>query len=150
MFRKIFLFIFILSLSTGITLAQDEEVSIKPDDVPKAVIKKLQILYPSQKEVNWSKVKSEFTAEFKINGHSSSVTFDNIGNWIETESETSATDLPEAVINVISKKYSGYTTDYVTKTVSPKTAFYEITFKKGKDKLYIIVNEQGRLIEKEE
>ena len=150
MFRQMFLFIFILSLSTGITLAQDEEVSIKPDDVPKAVLKKLQTLYPSQKEVNWSKVKSEFTAEFKINGHSSSVTFDNTGNWIETESETSAADLPKVVINMISKKYPGYTTDYVTKAVSPKTPLYEITLKKGKDKLYIIVDEQGQLIEKED
>src|SRR5689334_9737088 len=77
---------------------------VKPADVPTPVKDAFAKLFPSVKNVAWSKENdSEFEAEFKNGGKELSANFDQTGKWIETETEIKKSELPAAVQATISK-----------------------------------------------
>lgn len=139
----------LLMLLTITTQAQDDEVAVKEENVPAAVVQKLRSMYPDVTKTNWTKEKGRYLAAFTTTGHSTTAEYDSKGNWIESEMEITKAELPEAVNNTLNSKYAGYKTFFLVKTSSPKQTFYEISLK-GAGDMDVLIDEQGNVLEEDE
>ncbi|HAH25034.1 MAG TPA: hypothetical protein DCL77_14980, partial [Prolixibacteraceae bacterium] len=106
--------------------------------------------FPAAQKVKWSVEKpGEFEAEYKLNGVESSVLLDAKGNILETEEEIKEGELPQGVKASIAKDFAGYKLDEIEKATDAKgTITFEMEASKGKDKLEISFDSNGKLMGK--
>ena len=105
-------------------------------NVPAKVTTAFNAKFPGAKDVKWGKEsKTEYEAEFKLNGNGISANFKADGSWTETESVIKVSELPVAVVTAINKKYPGAVISKAEKVEMPGKTAYETSFKlKGKKK----------------
>ncbi len=89
------------------TLVVSPVLSARPVDTPAAVKAAFAKLYPTVKNVKYSKENSDFEAEFTYNGHEMSAVFDAKGTLKETETEIAVSALPAAVRDYVAKQMPG-------------------------------------------
>jgi len=78
-----------------------------------------------------------------------SVLVDAKGNIIETEIEIKESELPQAVKAAIAKNFAGYKLDEITKATDAKgVVAFEMEANKGKEKLAIEFDSNGKLLSK--
>ena len=92
---------FLLGIFTTGLFAQ----KISSSQVPYLILKDFKSKFNNAKKVKWIKEEKNYEAEFKINGKAIDVTYDTIGNWVETLSEISLVDLPSNIVNAINKLF---------------------------------------------
>ena len=98
-------------------------------------------------DVKWDKEgKTEWEAEFKLDGKSYSANFDTKGNWAETEYSITTSEIPVVVKTVINKDYSAYKIKGSDISETPKGKVYEITFIKGTKSMEVVFDEKGKVI----
>ena len=120
------------------------------EDAPAAAKTAFAAKYPEAQKVKWSVEKpGEFEVEFTMNKVESSALFDAEGKFLESETEIKEAELPQAVKTTISKDFAGYKLDEIEKTDSKGVTAYEMEAAKGKDKLEISFDGNGKLISKE-
>jgi Putative beta-lactamase-inhibitor-like, PepSY-like len=116
--------------------------------VPEAVKNAFATKFPSATNVKWEKENTkEYEASFKVSGTDISANFTIDGNWVETESEISISELPGTVSSAIMAKYPGAVIKGADKIEKPggKT-FYEADIKlNGKNK-ELLLNTDGSFI----
>lgn len=106
--------------------------------------------FPAATKVEWGKEgDKEWEAEFMFNGKEYSANFDNAGKWMETESEISVKDLPAVVKTTLDKESAGYKIKESLVTETSDLKAYEFVIEKGKDKLEIVIDQNGKMIKKE-
>lgn len=139
----VLLLVFIQTLCPGQTINQE--------DVPAPVLKAMENKYPDMKKVNWEKEADKFEAEFKVEKKKVSVLFDAGGQWLQTETELSKSELPQSVIKFLDKEYPGFKLEEacLIKTSTNET-MYELEVEKGKSELEITVSENGTALKTEE
>jgi hypothetical protein len=116
-----------------------------PDNVKKEFSQK----FADAKSVKWdSEEANEWEAEFKINGKEMSACFDNTGNWLETEAEVSAKDLPQAVLNTLKNEFPGFKTGESSTIENPEMKGFEIAVKNKETKITVIINVNGTILKK--
>ena len=72
------------------------------------------------------------------------------GNLLETETEIKESELPQAVKATMAKDFAGYKLDEIEKATDAKgVTTFEMEATKGKDKLEISFDLNGKLIAKE-
>ncbi|MGE5395602.1 MAG: PepSY-like domain-containing protein [Candidatus Saccharibacteria bacterium] len=144
--RKLLLLFIIMAFVLGVSALNQKE-----EKIPAAAKTAFATKFPTAEKVKWSVEKpGEFEAEFKQNGVESSVLFDDKGNLIETETEVKESDLPPAVKSLIAKDFSGYKLDEIEKAADAKgSTTYEMEAVKGKEKLEISFDSNGKLLKKE-
>ena len=83
--------------------------SLKPKQVPPAVISGLHEKFPNTRSATW-KLKSDgnYEAEFTRNRREIAAKFDPSGQWIETESAIPRNQLTPAVAATITRRFKGY------------------------------------------
>jgi hypothetical protein len=125
---------------------------LKENEVPLAVKKTFQQKFAGAKEVKWSKESAtEFEAEFDLGGHEQSASFDNSGQWKETEIEIKKYELPQAVQATLAKEFEGYKIEEAEKAESPGPgSYYEVALKNGKVKYEVKLSPEGKVITKVE
>jgi hypothetical protein len=121
------------------------------EEIPAAAKAAFDAKYPTAQKVKWSVEKpGEFEAEFTINKVESSALFDVAGKFIESETEIEEAELPQAVKATISKDFAGYKLDEIEKATDAKgITTYEMEATKGKVKLEISFDANGKLLSKE-
>lgn len=121
------------------------------DEAPAAAKAAFAAKYPTAQKVKWSVEKpGEFEVEFTLNKIESSVLYDASGKLLESESEVKEAELPQAVKATIAKDFAGYKLKEIEKATDAKGAItYEMEAAKGKVKLEISFNANGKLISKE-
>lgn len=123
----------------------------KAEQVPAAAKAGFAAKFPAAQKVKWSVEKpGEFEAEFKLNGVETSALVDAKGNLLEVEAEIKESELPQAVKAAIAKDFAGYKIDEIEKAIDAKgAATFEMEAVKGKDKLEISFDSNGKLLGKE-
>lgn len=95
------IFIFIFSFSK--IHAQKIKETKLPSAVKEAFIKQ----YPETKVKKWKKDSANYEAEFNVNGLETQAVYDSNGNFIESEIEMKASELPKAVKDYIASNLHG-------------------------------------------
>ena len=98
-------------------------------------------------DVKWDKEgKTEWEAEFKLDGKSYSANFDTTGNWLETEFSISTSEIPTVVKTTIVKDYSAYKVKGIDVSETPKGKVYEVTFLKGVKSMELVFDINGKIV----
>jgi hypothetical protein len=83
---------------------------------PTAVANAFSKKFADAKQVKWGKENAkEYEADFSLNGTKMSANFDLQGNWKETETEITVSNLPEAVVKSIKAKHPSATIEGASK-----------------------------------
>ncbi len=118
-----------------------------PDKVREAFTAKFQDV----KQVEWSKEsETEWEAEFKKEGVEYSAVFDETGNWIETEHEVKAKDLPAAVSATLTQQFADYKIEAAEIAEKGDGISYEVEIEKGEVAMEVVLREDGSVVSKEE
>ena len=112
---------------------------------PAKVTEAFHVKFPNASNVHWGKEnKTEWEAEFQIQGSPLSANFSIVGAWVETEKMIKATELPPAVSAIISKEFAGWQITEADKTETFKNGtIYEADLKKGKLKKAVAYKQDG-------
>lgn len=126
-------------------------ISQKDEKIPAAAKTGFAAKFPSAQKVKWGVEKpGEFEAEFILNGVETSALVDAKGNLLETEAEIKENELPKAVKATIAKDFAGYKLDEIEKATDAKGVIsFEMEAAKGKYKLEISFDANGKLLKKE-
>ena len=142
----------LLVLSVCLTLFIDVSAMNKKDEKISATAKAgFATKFPAAQKTKWSVEKpGEFEVEFTLNGVATSALVDQKGNLLETETEIKESGLPQAVKATIAKDFIGYKLDEIEKATDTKNVTtYEMEAAKGKEKLEILFDSNGKLLGKE-
>jgi hypothetical protein len=129
----------VLSINSSITYAQ----KLKTEEVPPIVKEGFRKIFPNVKATSWEKENGKFEAAFNLNKVETSALLDVDGKLVETESAINISELPQPVIDYLSKKYKGVKIKEAAKIIEANGKIkYEAEIK-GKD---ILFDEKGNLI----
>ncbi|TSA33850.1 MAG: hypothetical protein D4R64_13385 [Porphyromonadaceae bacterium] len=132
---------------------EDAEVEGKEIKVSEAVTSAFSKKFPTAQSVKWGEEKegdaeADFEAEFKLNGKEMSANFNSKGEWLETELTVEKTDLPANVLKTIESQFAGYKLGDMASVETPKMKAFEISLKKGKEEIEVVIDLQGKVIKK--
>jgi hypothetical protein len=102
--KQLISFLIIGFISTGL-FAQ----KISSSQVPLSILKDFNSKFSTAKKVKWVKEEKNYEVEFILNGKGIDVTYDTIGNWVETLSEIALVELPATVIDSINRLFQNCT-----------------------------------------
>jgi hypothetical protein len=121
------------------------------EDAPAAAKSAFAAKYPGAQKVKWSVERpGEFEVEFTLNKVESSALFDATGKFLEAETEIKEGELPQAAKAAITKDFAGYKLDEIEKSTDAKgVTSYEMEATKGKVKLELCFDANGKLLSKE-
>jgi hypothetical protein len=141
------LFLFIALMTVNFAFAQ----RIAAKKVPSPIITAFNGKYPDVTKVKWELEKDDhYEAEIKQNGEEQSVIFDKQGDWVETETELKATQLPEPVKQSISQQFPDFRIDEAEKSEThEKGVVYEVEVEKAKTSYKLIISPSGEILKKE-
>lgn len=129
-------------ISLNVTAQTSKNV---PTNVKTAFSKK----FTKATDVKWGKEgKTEWEAEFKMDGKAYSANYDLKAEWIETEYAITANEIPAAVKTTIDKNYAGYKMKESEISETAKGKVYEFELVKGKSKVEVAFDMNGKLIKK--
>lgn len=146
--KKIIVIVFLLSgvnaiiAQTPATQSQPAKKKIvAPGDVQKAFEQK----FPKATNVSWGKEnKTEWEAEFTLDGGKFSANFTNDGTWVETEKKIAVSEFPKPVADAIQKQYPGWKITEADRTETAKNGLiYEADIKSGMQKKEVAFKEDG-------
>ena len=114
-------------------------------DVPQAAVASLKQKFPNAQKVDWDKEKNgDFEAEFTLNGKEMSVTYSAKGEWLETETGITVSELPAPVMAVFKKEHGAAKIKEVSKIESTKPIVYEIEYKSGLKTKEVMYDAEGK------
>ena len=140
---------FVLLCSTVLIATTVFPISPKKDKTPQAVEESFKKKFPEAQKVKCEKENKEYEASFVINGVKTSANFTVSGEWKETESTVSASDLPKIVSDGILSAYPGAKIVDAAKIETPEKGIqYEADIKSGKKKMEVLFDAEGKEIKK--
>jgi len=107
--------------------------------------------FPTAQKAKWSIEKpGEYEVEFTLDKMESSALFDAAGTLIETETEINQSELPSAAKTTLAKDFAGFKLDEIERSTDAKGIIsYEMEAVKGKEKLELCFDANGKLTSKE-
>jgi len=123
---------------------------ISADKVPAAVASAFKTKFPTATKATWEmENKTEFEANFKLNGEEVSANFDNTGKWLETETEVEVSALPSAIQSTLKKDFAGFKINEASKIESIKNAnCFEAEIEKGEETFDVLLSTDGNVLSK--
>jgi len=142
--KKVFYLLTVLTLISLLACGQTEK------NVSEKVKAAFSEKFPDIKKVKWGIEEGEgWEAEFKLKGKKYSVTFNEEGQWQETEYVVNFNDVPPIVKTTLGIEFNDYKVkeSEISETVSGKV--YEFELEKDKSKMEVVIDSEGKLIKKE-
>ena len=123
---------------------------IAAEKVPVAVTTAFKTKFPTVLKTSWEmENKTEFEANFHINGVETSANFDNTGKWLETETELKIAALPNAIQSTIKKDYAGFKINEASKIENIKNGkCFEAEIEKGEETFDVLFTADGKVLSK--
>lgn len=123
---------------------------IATEKVPVAVTTAFKTKFPTVLKTSWEmENKTEFEANFHINGVETSANFDNTGKWLETETELKIAALPNAIQSTIKKDYAGFKINEASKIENIKNGkCFEAEIEKGEETFDVLFTADGKVLSK--
>lgn len=136
----------ILALVFGFTLFAQTETKSKKNDAPAIVKAAFQKEFPSQK-AKWGKEDDGYEAEFKMNGTDASAVYDKSGRRKALEVDIKTSELPQAALDYLKKKYPKNKITEAAKTTDDKNVVsYEAEIKKKGKSYDLLFDESGKFL----
>lgn len=137
--------IFFVALTIVCSLA----TSFAQSKAPKAVEIAFNAKFPKATNVKWDKENAtEYEASFTENDVKHSANYSISGEWLETESPTTFSQLPEKVQNTFNTSHKGAKVKAIAKIENNKgETQYEIEVKKGLKTVEYFYNQEGKLVQ---
>lgn len=106
--------------------------------------------FPEAKSVKWEmESANEWEVDFKMNRNKMSASFDNKGDWQQTETSIKMNELPGAVVDAISAQFDSYEADEPEKIeMADGEVSYELELEKGKEEWEVVFSSEGQLLSK--
>ena len=142
--------IILMLIATLIFMNVGNIQKISPDKVPNAVSTAFKTKFPMVSKVKWEMEKeNEYEAIFKLNGKETTANFDNLGKWMETETEIKVSELPQSVQLALKNDFKGFKIEEACKIESAKDGIcYEAEIEKGKESFDVIFTQYGKVLSK--
>ncbi len=119
------------------------------ENVPATVKTAFSQKFATATDVKWGKEsETEWEVEFKLDGKSYSANYDLKGEWLETEYAITANEIPAAIKTIVDKEYAGYKIKESEISETAKGKVYELEMVKGKKKVEVAFDMNGKLIKK--
>jgi len=116
-------------------------------DAPVAVKNVFSQKFAKAIDVKWDmEGKTEWEAEFKLDGKEYSANFDLKGTWLETEYKITENEIPAAIKTVIVKDYASSKIKAAEVSDTPKGKVVEVTFTKGIKNEEICFDVNGKVV----
>jgi hypothetical protein len=112
---------------------------------PKVVLTAFAKQFKEVQNPEWEQEENEWEAEFKLNGVEMSVSFDNSGNWLETETEVKKKDVPADIFKAVNLKFDGWEMEEIERIEKPDFKGYEIALEKEETETEILVTDSGEI-----
>lgn len=145
--------LFVLSaLCLSFVLSSVSKEKSVPENVKNSFTKK----FPNVKKMEWEFDKEDnlWEVEFKMNKEEYEASFNEKGEWLETEKEIRFKDLPNEVKSTLELDFKNYEIEEVEYLENSKGQFYEVEVEieeNNIEKEYeIIFSKKGELIDKKE
>ncbi len=137
-------------LSVAIVSNSVSAQKIAAEKVPVAVTTAFKTKFPTVLKTSWEmENKTEFEANFHINGVETSANFDNTGKWLETETELKIAALPNAIQSTIKKDYAGFKINEASKIENIKNGkCFEAEIEKGEETFDVLFTADGKVLSK--
>lgn len=120
---------------------------LKEKDVPLKVKEAFAKKFASIKVEEWEKENMNYEAEFNMNKQECSATFDENGNWLETETAIKTSGLPKGVLDYVAKNLPGKKIKEASKIENSEG---KISFELEVKDVDYIFDEAGNFMSKEE
>ncbi|MBI9071129.1 MAG: PepSY-like domain-containing protein [Melioribacteraceae bacterium] len=115
-------------------------------NVPENVKTKLNSLFPKATDVEWDLEDSNvWEAEFTSEGKNYSVSIDNTGKWLETESSMEKENLPPEVFKSLSLEFEGFEIESVESIMRPEFEGFELLLEKEDTSVEVLATKSGKL-----
>ena len=139
--KKLIILILAFVLISGSAFSQKNP----PEIVKKEFAKK----YATAKSVKWdNEEKTEWEAEFTMDGKKMTAAYDISGKWMESETVITEKELPASVVNTLNKDFQGYKKGEVVIFENSEMKGFEIGLKKGESKIEVVIDSNGKVIKK--
>ncbi|SDX02235.1 PepSY domain-containing protein [Nitrosomonas communis] len=134
--------------------ASGKEVS--KDQVPKAVLEAFEKAYPNAKKVEFEKEmfegKEAYEVEYKENGKEYEILYSSEGEVLQKEETIDVKELPESIVQAISKVHPKATIKEAEKLMKPDGTVtgYEVEIKEDGKKLELELDANGNILKTEQ
>ncbi len=117
----------------------------------RAVLTNFHDMYPTIASVSWEwdKEDQEWEASFKDRGQEIAVSYDQEGNWLETEKEIAQSDIPFFVRDLIEKRYPGFLLSEIEWIETPQAEGYEVQLSKNDSSVELLIDKSGNILKEE-
>jgi hypothetical protein len=135
-----------LIITIGLLVAMSFN-ACEQEKVPAEVKSAFSQKYPDAKNADWDMEEDgKWEAEFKMNGEEMSASFDQNGQWLETETAMDRDNLPELVDSTLTGNFESYKVEEVEYLESPEGKGYEIQLKGDGKELEVLIGEDGEIL----
>jgi hypothetical protein len=119
-------------------------------NVPEKVKTTFSEKFPDTKKVKWDKEEGEgWEAEFKMNGTKYSATFNEDGEWLETEHEVDFNKVPPIVKATLEIEFTDYKVEKSEISETADGKVYEFDLEKNKSEVEVAIDLNGKIVKKE-
>lgn len=118
-------------------------------EVPEEVLATFEEIFPTATNVNWEENDVLYIATFTIDDYSIKATFEENGDWVETNTEIEFKDLPAAAQEYIKAEFVVEQYYSITKLEVPEEVRYFAYFETDTEGVNLTFDEDGNLVHKE-
>lgn len=119
--------------------------TIKDSDVPKAVLKTFTSKYPKAEGTEWTKNKDLYEGKVIVDSNTVVATYDDKGNWIQTLTSQSFSNLPISIIVTVATKMEG---QRISDSFKLEEANGKVTYKVVVNDIDYVLGVSGNIITK--
>ena len=118
---------------------------------PEKAVAAFKAKFPAAKDVEWGKESAtEFEAEFELNGMDVSANFSADGEWLETETTITQSDLPAAVVATLDSQFGdGKVKKAETVEKTGESLVYEVKLEQDEIEVEVVLDAAGTVLKKE-
>lgn len=124
--------------------------SLIAQDVPSAVSKAFKAKFPTVKEVDWMEGETGYDADFYVGNENKVVSFDESGNWLQTQTTLEEEKYPATITKAIKAKYTGAEVEGVQLIETKTESFYNVNAANEKASYTLKLDKAGKILSVEE
>lgn len=135
--------------------ADAEEKELSRDQLPKAVLEAVEKAHPAAKELEYKEEtfegKAAYEVEYEENGKEYEFLYSADGALLQKEEEIDSHELPEAIVQAITKVHPKATIKEAEKITKPDGTVvgYEVEVQEGEKELELHLDASGQLLKAE-
>ncbi len=144
--KNLFLEITLMAIFSLVACAQKQ----KKIQIPKKVQTAFAQKFATAQKVKWGmEDKTEWEAEFKMNGRDYSTNFTTDGTWKETEYQIKKSEVPADVQAALDTNFADYKTEKIEVSETAGGKIFEFTLKKDNHHMEAVISDKGVVLKKE-